>query len=145
MHWLILWALSPSFWQNEGFPCYPIHLIPNLTLVDLFLFSKLKIAMKGMRFEAVSLIQQTVMKELKAIWEEAFLGHSIHCMSNVNIAQKWAGIILSDGINKYFLSFLCVFTASVWELHCHTVYNFVQEGQGGSVGSLHQSHPPYLF
>jgi hypothetical protein len=28
--------------------------------------------MKGMRFEAVSLIQQTVMRELKAIMEEAF-------------------------------------------------------------------------
>jgi hypothetical protein len=28
--------------------------------------------MKGMRFEAISLIQQTVRRELKAIWEEAF-------------------------------------------------------------------------
>jgi hypothetical protein len=28
--------------------------------------------MKGMKFEAVSLIQQTVTRELKAIWEEAF-------------------------------------------------------------------------
>jgi hypothetical protein len=28
--------------------------------------------MKGTRFEAVSLIQQTVKRELKAIWEEAF-------------------------------------------------------------------------
>jgi hypothetical protein len=28
--------------------------------------------MKGMRFEAVSSIQQTVTRELKAIWEEVF-------------------------------------------------------------------------
>jgi hypothetical protein len=35
-------------------------------------FPKLKIAMKGMRFKAVSLIQQTVTRELKTIWEEAF-------------------------------------------------------------------------
>jgi hypothetical protein len=34
--------------------------------------SKLKTAMKGMRFEAVSSIQQTVMRELKAIREEVF-------------------------------------------------------------------------
>jgi hypothetical protein len=31
----------------------------------------LKIAMKGTRFEVVSLIQQTVMRELKAIQEKA--------------------------------------------------------------------------
>jgi hypothetical protein len=35
-------------------------------------FPELKIAMKGMRFKAVSLIQQTVMRELKAIREEVF-------------------------------------------------------------------------
>jgi hypothetical protein len=43
-------------------------------------------------------------------------------MSDVNVVRKRAGIILSDGINKYFLSFLCVFMASVRELNCHTVY-----------------------
>jgi hypothetical protein len=37
-----------------------------------FLVLKLKIAMKGTKFEAVSLIQQTVKRELKAIWEDAF-------------------------------------------------------------------------
>jgi hypothetical protein len=30
-------------------------------------------------------------------------------MSDVDVVQKWAGTILSDGINKYFLSFLCSF------------------------------------
>jgi hypothetical protein len=34
--------------------------------------SKLETAMKGMRFEVVSLIQQTVTRELKAIREEVF-------------------------------------------------------------------------
>jgi hypothetical protein len=24
VHWLILWELSQSFWQNKGSPCYPI-------------------------------------------------------------------------------------------------------------------------
>jgi hypothetical protein len=42
-------------------------------------------------------------------------------MSNVNVVQKQAGIILSDGNNKD-LSFLCVFMTSVRELNCHTVY-----------------------
>jgi hypothetical protein len=55
---------------------------PDLVPADFLLFPKLKIVMKGMRFEAVSFIQQTV-----AIWEET----------------------LSDGINKYFLFFCGVF------------------------------------
>jgi hypothetical protein len=49
------------------------------------------------------------MRELKAIQEEAFLKQLIHCMSDVNVVQKRAGTILSDGINKCFLSFLCGF------------------------------------
>jgi hypothetical protein len=28
-------------------------------------------------------------------------------MSDINVVRKEAGTILSDGINKYFLSFLC--------------------------------------
>jgi hypothetical protein len=44
----------------------------DLAPADLFQFPKLKIAMKGMRFEAVSMIQQTVTRELKAIKEQAF-------------------------------------------------------------------------
>jgi hypothetical protein len=38
-----------------------------------------------------------------------FLGHSVHHMSDVNIVQKRAGIILSDGINIYLSSLLCGF------------------------------------
>jgi hypothetical protein len=48
-------------------PCYP-----NLASADLYLFPKLKIAIKGTRFEAVATIQQTVTRELKAIRQEAF-------------------------------------------------------------------------
>jgi hypothetical protein len=32
--------------------------------------------------------------------------HSIRCMSDVNVVRMRAGSILSEGINKYFLSFL---------------------------------------
>jgi hypothetical protein len=45
---------------------------PDLVPADLFLFPKLKNAMKGTRFEAVSSIQQIVIRELKAIREEVF-------------------------------------------------------------------------
>jgi hypothetical protein len=66
--------------------------------------------MKGTRFEAVLSIQQTVTRELKALREKKrFLGHSIRCMSDVNIMRKRAGTILSEGINKYLLSLLCGF------------------------------------
>jgi transposase len=44
---------------------------PDLALAD-FLFPKLKIAMKGMRFKAVSSIQQMMTRELREIREEAF-------------------------------------------------------------------------
>jgi hypothetical protein len=37
-----------------------------------FLFPKLKMALKGTRSETVSSMQHTLMRELKAIWEEAF-------------------------------------------------------------------------
>jgi hypothetical protein len=44
----------------------------DLSPADFLLFSKLKIAMKGARFEAVSSIQQTVTRGLKTMREEAF-------------------------------------------------------------------------
>jgi hypothetical protein len=34
-----------------------------------------------------------------------FIGHSIRCMSDVNVVQKRGETILSDGINKYFYLF----------------------------------------
>jgi hypothetical protein len=45
---------------------------PDLAPADFSLFPKLKIAMKGTRFKAVSSFQQTLTRELKAIREEAF-------------------------------------------------------------------------
>jgi hypothetical protein len=42
------------------------------TKLTFFLLPKLKIALKGTRFEAVSSIQQTVTRELKVIREEPF-------------------------------------------------------------------------
>jgi hypothetical protein len=40
-------------------------------------------------------------------------------MSDVNVVQKRAANILSDGINKYFYPFSVVLMASVQELNCH--------------------------
>jgi hypothetical protein len=44
----------------------------DLAPANFFLFPKLKTAMKGTRFEAVSSVQGTVTRELKAIREGAF-------------------------------------------------------------------------
>jgi hypothetical protein len=52
--------------------CYLIHSAPLIYRRLTFLFLKLKIAVKGTRFEAVLSFQQTVTIELKAIREEAF-------------------------------------------------------------------------
>jgi transposase len=62
-----------EFLTNRGIPVssHPPY-SPDLAPADFVLFSKLKIATKGTRFEAVSSIQRTVTRELKAIWEEAF-------------------------------------------------------------------------
>jgi hypothetical protein len=45
---------------------------PDIVPANFFLFPKLKILMRGMRFEAVSSTQQTAMRQLKEIQEEAF-------------------------------------------------------------------------
>jgi hypothetical protein len=107
---------------KQGIPVlYHPPYSPDLAPADSFLCPKLKIAMKGTRFEAVSSIQQIVTGVLKAIREEAFLGHSIRCMSDVNVVRKRARTMLTDGINKYFFFIFCVvFMVSVRELNCHT-------------------------
>jgi hypothetical protein len=56
--------------------------------------------MKWARFNAVSLIEQTVTRELMAIYDEVFPQ-----AFDVNVAPKKAGTTLSDGINKYFFVF----------------------------------------
>jgi hypothetical protein len=115
MRWHILWVLPHEFLAKRESPMlsgppYSHDLAP----AD-FVFPKLKTAIKGTRFKALSLIQHTVMREQKAIWEEAF---STHCMSNVNIVRKRVATILGDGINKYFLSFLCGF---LWPQFGHLI------------------------
>jgi hypothetical protein len=65
---------------------------PDLTPDHFFLFTKLKITMKGTIFEAVSSIQQNVTRELKAIREEALSGTFFRCMSDVNVTPKRAGL-----------------------------------------------------
>jgi transposase-like protein len=65
--------------------------------------------MKGTRFEAISSIQQTVTRELKAIWEEAFSRAFDSLYDDAKVMRKRAGTIQSDGINKYFLYFFVWF------------------------------------
>jgi hypothetical protein len=62
-----------------------------------------------MRFKTVFLINRLWQENWRRYGKKCFLGHLIGCMSDVNLAQKRAGTILSDGINKYFLYFLCGF------------------------------------
>jgi hypothetical protein len=66
MHRRILRALSPTFRRNEGSYSH------NLASADLFFLSIKKIMKKWTIFEAVSSIQETVTRTLKAIREEEF-------------------------------------------------------------------------
>jgi hypothetical protein len=61
-----------SSWPDEGFPSHPVHPTSVINHRLSFLFSKLKIVMKGTRFEALSSVQQTVTKELEEKVDEAF-------------------------------------------------------------------------
>jgi hypothetical protein len=66
--------------------------------------------MKGMRFDAVSSIQQIVTGELQALREEAFSRAFDSLYKRCNrCAEAEGGTVLSAGYNKYFLSFLCGF------------------------------------
>lgn len=62
-----------EFLAKQGIPLssHPPY-SPDLAPIDFILFPKLKIAVKGTRFEAVPPIQPSVTREFKAIWEEAF-------------------------------------------------------------------------
>jgi hypothetical protein len=125
--WYLLYDNAPAhssgvvseFMAKRGIPVlsHP-HYSLDLAPAGHFLFNKLKIAMKGTRFEAVSSIHQTVTRELKGYGKKRFLGHPIRYMRDVNVVRKRAGTILSYDINN----FLCVFMGSFRELNCHTVY-----------------------
>jgi hypothetical protein len=114
-----------EFLAKQGIPMsfHPPY-SPDLAPTDI-LFPKLKIAMKGTRFEAVSSVQGTVTRELKAIREEACSRAFDSLYERCNLVRNRAGTILSDGINKYFDVWLSM--ASVRELNCHNVYNGKKE------------------
>jgi hypothetical protein len=78
---------------------------PDLAPV-VFLFSELKICDERDEIRGC-LIDPTDCDE--RCRKERVLRHSIRYMSDVNVVSKRAGTILSEGINKYFLSFLCGF------------------------------------
>jgi hypothetical protein len=62
------------------------------------------------------------MRELKVTREEAFSQALDLLHERCKRCIKADGPILSDGIKKHFLAFLCAgFMGSVWELNCHTV------------------------
>jgi hypothetical protein len=77
--------------------------------------------MNGTKFGAVSSIQQTVTRNLKAILEETFSVSFDSLYERCKRCAEAGGAMLSDGINKY-LNVLCAFMASVRELNCHNMY-----------------------
>jgi hypothetical protein len=79
--WYLLYDNVPAqssgvvfqFLAKEGSQSYPhAPYSPDLAPADFSLFPKLKIAMRGTCFDAVSSIRQTVTTELKDMLEEAF-------------------------------------------------------------------------
>jgi hypothetical protein len=88
---------------------------PELEPADFLLLLKLKISMKGTRFEAVSSIQQTVTRELKAIREEAF-SRSFDSLYERCKRREESGGDYIDVINTFFFYLACVdFMASIQE------------------------------
>jgi hypothetical protein len=61
----------PKFWPIRGHLNFCFDLAP----ADISSFPKLEIMMKATRFEAMSSIQQAVMRERMAICEGTFLAH----------------------------------------------------------------------
>jgi hypothetical protein len=82
---------------------------PDLARADLFVFLKLQIAMKGTRFEAVSSVQQTVTRELKAIREEAFSRALDSLYERCKLCAEAGGDYTESCINKFFFLFCVVF------------------------------------
>lgn len=63
--------------------------------------------MNGMRFEAFT-DPTDCDKRIEGDTGRSFLGHLIHCTSDVNVVPNQEGTVMSDGINKYFFIFFCV-------------------------------------
>lgn len=88
----------------------------------LFYFLNKKLRWKGQDSKLFNQSNRLWWENWRPYGKKCFLGHSIRCISDANIVRKQMGTILSDGINKYFLTFLCgFFMASVLELNCYTV------------------------
>jgi hypothetical protein len=64
--------------------------------------------MKETRFEAISLIQQIVMSELKLIREEEFFGAFNSFYERCKYCVEAWGTILSNGINNIFFYLFCM-------------------------------------
>jgi hypothetical protein len=77
--------------------------------------------MKGTGFKAISLIHQTVTRELKVIWEEALSRAFDLSYERYKRCAVVGGDYMSDGINNFFLSF-CVDFFGLSLGICHTAY-----------------------
>ena len=64
---------------------------PDLVPCDFFLFPKLKYSLRGTRYESIEGIKRNLLKELKAIPDEAYM----KCMENWN--NRWYACIGSKG------------------------------------------------
>jgi hypothetical protein len=94
-------GVASEFLAKRGIPVlsHPPY-SPGFSAGRLLLLPKLKTAMKGMRFEAVSPIQQIVTRTEGNIGRSAFSGIRFV----VNIVQKWAGTTMSDVLKNILSS-----------------------------------------
>jgi histone-lysine N-methyltransferase SETMAR len=66
-------SVSPFLTQKNVTTLYHLPYSPDLSPPDYFLFPKLKMKLKGLRFADVSEIQKAVIDELKKVQNEEFL------------------------------------------------------------------------
>jgi hypothetical protein len=77
----------------------------DLAPAGFFLFHKLKISMNGM----TSINPRGCSERIEGdVGKKRLFGHFIHCMGDVNVVPTWAGTILSDGINEYFIFYVWI-------------------------------------
>lgn len=75
-HWLIVRSRSGNFWQISKFLCLRNRPITpyssDLAPADFYLFPKLKISLKGMRFDSIENIQANPENVLNTLKKENF-------------------------------------------------------------------------